>query len=144
MNLYESITGKLKESYVTDEPVQFEAVSFEKNIPHNMRFKTFDVIVDKDKTYLYWVTQCPFNRDELEQFQKAFKDTNFDAAYVTLRDLSGYDFYRDKGKDVLATVGKNGYDANPYIRAMKDNWSDFDFDGEPYKSLAERKQEQGE
>ena len=97
---------------------------------------------DLPKTYLYWVTQCPFNRDELEQFQKAFKNTNFDAAYVTLRDLSGYDYYRDKGKDVLASVNKDGYDAGPYIKAMKKNWPDFDFNGEPYKSLAERKQEQ--
>lgn len=121
---------------VVESVEDFDAVEFEKNIPHNMRFKTFDIVNDgKD---IYWVTQAPFTKEELEQFQRAFKNiTNFENAYVTLRDLSGYDYFHDKGTEVLAHVTRDGYDAGDYINAMIKNWPDFDFEGEPYKSKFE-------
>lgn len=132
MNLYESITNNLKESE------EFNPEEFERYLSNNMRYKVFDTHEsdpDVPENSLYWVTQGPFNRDELEQFQKALKNyTTFDTAYVTLRDLSGYDYLHDKGKEVLASVGLENYDANPYIKASLAIWPDWDFNGEPYRS----------
>ena len=64
----------------------FSGIEFEKKIPHNMRFKEYDIL--DNSLDLYWVTQQVFNMEDLKQFQKAFKNTPFVQAYVTVRDFS--------------------------------------------------------
>ena len=115
MNLFESIKSNLNESDF--------ALDFEKNIPHCMRFKTWDIIDDPDrpKRYLYWVTQEPFDYLDIEHFRDAFVDTGFSDAYVTVRDLSSYDFNSDKDEGVLVHISKDGtIEADDYLAKAND------------------------
>ena len=88
-----------------DPEAKFSGVEFEKNIPHEMRFKEYDTMDNE----LYWVTQEPFNKRDLLDFAKALQETRFEKAYVTVRDLSTYDYNKDKENNVLAVVSaENG------------------------------------
>lgn len=107
------ITSMLKESDT------FDAIEFEKLVPHTMRWKEFDFVGDNG---LYWVTQEPFSLDELNQFAEAFKSTGFDKAYVTVRDLSHYDFNEDFENDVLAYIDKNGSINSDGYWAVAQKW----------------------
>lgn len=102
----------------------FNGVEFEKNIPHNMRFKQYDVVNTFD---LYWITQAPFSKSELDEFVKAFKETQFGKAYVTVRDFSTYDFPTDLSKNVFAVVSKDGgIDISGYEKHLKKaGWEDL-------------------
>lgn len=90
-----------------EEKATFSAVDFEKNIPHEMRFKeTYSVNDGKD---LYWVTQEYFTVGDLKKFADAFKKQDrFNQAYITVRDLSGYDFNSDLANNRLAIIDKEG------------------------------------
>lgn len=91
---------------------QFDVMSFEKKIPTKMRFKKYDEVNDND---LYWVTQEFFDEDDIKKFAVEFKNTGFDKAYVTVRDLSSYDFDKDSTRNVFVVVNKDGsYDMSDY------------------------------
>lgn len=119
MNLFESINNNLKESDF--------ALDFEKNIPHHMRFKHYEFVPvtdsygrDKGQS-LYWITQEPFDDLDIEHFRDAFVDTGFSDAYVTVRDLSNYDFNSDKDEGVLVHISKDGtIDADDYLAKAND------------------------
>lgn len=119
MNLFESINNNLKESDF--------ALDFEKNIPHRMRFKHYEFVPvtdsygrDKGQS-LYWITQEPFDDLDIEHFRDAFVDTGFSDAYVTVRDLSNYDFNSDKDEGVLVHISKDGtIDADDYLAKAND------------------------
>lgn len=99
-NLYESV-----------EESKFSGVEFEKNLDHEMRFKeygTHNTDYDIPEGTLYWVTQEPFTKEQLIKFGKALNKSKFDTAYVTVRDLSTYDYERDLANNVLAKVDKDG------------------------------------
>ena len=107
------------------EPLSFDSHEFEKLIPNKMRFKTCGAVNNK---CFYWVTQEPFNRDDLLSFQKAFKnfDTNIKYIYVTVRDLSTYDFNEDYSNAVFALVGRSKLYTKNYINAInKAGLSDY-------------------
>ena len=99
-----------------EEFTEFNGIEFEKNIPHKMRFKEYDVLnlsdEDSRNRALYWVTQEVFSLKDLETFKKAlepyFTDNCFDVAYVTVRDFSTYDFKTDRNGDVFAEIYKDG------------------------------------
>lgn len=118
------ITSMLKESD------NFDASSFEKLIPNTMRWKEFDFIGDS----LYWVTQAPFSLEDLEKFAEAFKQTGFDRAYVTVRDLSNYSFKDDFKNDVLAIVNKDGSINSDGYWKMAQKWFKTD---EPEEAINE-------
>ena len=103
----------LKES---DGP--FSGVEFEKNVPHEMRFKEYNFVNIND---LYWVTQQPFSLNQLNQFAEAFKNTKFSKAYVTVRDFSTYDFENDLSRNVFAIIDKYNdiIDPTGYVEAVK-------------------------
>ena len=103
----------LKES---DGP--FSGVEFEKNVPHEMRFKEYNFVNIND---LYWVTQQPFSLNQLNQFAEAFKNTKFSKAYVTVRDFSTYDFENDLSRNVFAIIDKYNdiIDPTGYVEAIK-------------------------
>ena len=120
MNLYEGIKSKLSESDF--------GIDFEKNIPHRMRFKHYDFVSTYDDygrekgQSLYWVTQEPFDDLDLEQFRDAFVDTGYSDAYVTVRDLSSYDFNSDKDEGVLVHITKDGnIDSDSYMEIANEN-----------------------
>ncbi len=103
------------EIVVTEEKNDsFSAVEFEKQFPHNMRFKETSVIENN----LYWVTQELFTESDLYKFQEAFKKTNFEKAYVTVRDLSNYVFEDDLSKNVLAIVTKDSINFTGYVDSI--------------------------
>ena len=106
-------SADLKES---DGP--FSGVEFEKNIPHEMRFKEYNFVNIND---LYWVTQQPFSLNQLNQFAEAFKNTKFSKAYVTVRDFSTYDFENDLSRNVFAIIDKYNdiIDPTGYVEAVK-------------------------
>ena len=108
-----TLDENLKES---NEP--FSGVEFEKNVPHEMRFKEYDIVNTND---LYWVTQQPFSLNQLNQFAEAFKNTKFSKAYVTVRDFSTYDFERDNARNVFAIIDKYNdiIDPTGYVEAVK-------------------------
>lgn len=123
------------------------ALDFEKNIPHHMRFKYHDSIPVNDSygrekgRSLYWVTQEPFDDLDIERFRDAFVDTGFSDAYVTVRDLSNYDFNSDKDEGVLVHISKDGkIDADDYLAKANDRgWfneadNDVELDGESKSS----------
>ena len=97
------------------EEKTFSGMEFEKNIPHNMRWKEYDVIDNN----LYWVTQEIFSEADLIKFKEAFINTDFEKAYVTVRDLSVYDFERDLSNSVFAVVTKDEIYAKDYIKSIK-------------------------
>lgn len=97
------------------EEKTFSEMEFEKNIPHNMRWKEYNVIDNN----LYWVTQEIFSEADLIKFKEAFINTDFEKAYVTVRDLSVYDFERDLSNSVFAVVTKDEIYAKDYIESIK-------------------------
>ena len=105
------------EIVVTEENKEkFSAVEFEKEFPHNMRFKETSIVENN----LYWVTQELFTENDLKLFQEAFKKTDFEKAYVTVRDLSNYNFEDDLGKNVFAIVTKDNINYTDYVDSIKD------------------------
>ena len=101
-----NIIQKLNES-----EEKFSGVEFEKNIPREMRFKEYRTDTSDDSIpagSLYWVTQEPFDKEQFKQFGEALKNTRFDRAYVTVRDLSVYDYNKDEAEGVLAVIDKEG------------------------------------
>lgn len=99
----------------------FSGTSFEKNIPHGMRFKEYD-FVDNGET-LYWVTQEPFSKEQLNQFAEAFYKTGIPHAAVTVRDFSTYDYDDDNKRNVLAYIDAtaNKVDADGYWNEIVSN-----------------------
>lgn len=124
-NEAEGISGNTTDAdeIVLKESGEFDAVEFEKSIPHSMRWKEYDYVGDNG---LYWVTQEPFSLEELNQFAEAFKNTEFSKAYVTVRNLSHYDFQRDFDNDVLAYVTKNGSINSDGYWAAAQQWFEKD------------------
>lgn len=92
---------------------------FEKLIPHNMRYKWFEVVNENE---LYWVTQGIFTVEELKQFQKAVNDffgENIEKSYVTSRSISpSYNFKDDRNSEVLVTITADKILSAPYISAI--------------------------
>lgn len=101
--------------FAKEEDKKFDSVEFEKHIPREMRFKEFSVV---DKGCLYWVTQEFFSVEQLYEFQQALKEHGgkYKKAYVTVRDLSGYDFEEDRKNKVLATVTPSRVSSNNYYK----------------------------
>lgn len=100
----------------------FDAEEFEKLIPHKMRWKEWNKVNDND---LYWVTQEFFSEAELKEFAEAFKTTGFDKAFVTVRDLSTYDYVRDLASKVFVVVNKDGtYDMTDYLNTCENEGYD--------------------
>lgn len=109
---------------LTEDKNTFSGIDFEENIPHVMRWKEYSKVNEND---LYWVTQQFFTEDDVKKFAEAFKETNFDKAYVTVRDLSTYQFDVDSKRNVLVIINKDGtYDMNGYINACKEDGYDTD------------------
>jgi len=109
---------------LTEDEEKFSGVEFEKNIPHVMRFKEYNKVNDND---LFWVTQQFFNEDDVKNFAEAFKNTNFEKAFVTVRDLSTYSFEADSKENVFVVVNKDGtYDMSGYIAACEEGNYDDD------------------
>lgn len=104
--------NNINESYES-----FSGIEFEKKIPHNMRFKEYNIL--DNSLDLYWVTQQVFNMEDLKQFQKAFKNTPFVKAYVTVRDFSEYNPKEIETKNIFAIVTKNSIDATGYKEACE-------------------------
>ena len=109
-------TGEALAIKESDGP--FSGVEFEKNVPHEMRFKEYNFVNIND---LYWVTQQPFSLNQLNQFAEAFKNTKFSKAYVTVRDFSTYDFENDLSRNVFAIIDKYNdiIDPTGYVEAVK-------------------------
>jgi len=109
---------------LTEDEEKFSGVEFEKNIPHVMRFKEYNRVNDND---LFWVTQQFFNEDDVKNFAEAFKNTNFEKAFVTVRDLSTYSFEADSKENVFVVINKDGtYDMSGYIAACEEGNYDDD------------------
>jgi hypothetical protein len=109
-----------------------KAQAFENAIPHEMRFKMYDWVNDgKD---LYWITQEFFTEHDLAEFAKHLDIMGCDTAYVTVRDLSQYDYDIDTFNDMLAVAHSDGsYDIENYKSACKryiPKYYDELFDGE--------------
>ena len=121
------------EEKIEEKP--FSGVDFETKIPNRMRFKQWDIIRDDPYTLeptrndLYWVTQQFFGKEEVEQFANAFKETPFERALVTVRDLSTYELSTDEAKNVLVIIDKNGnIDSTGYENKIKEIGYDFDYE----------------
>ena len=67
---------------------------FDKQIPHNMRFKQFDII---DGHILYWITYEYFEESDVEQFYNVFKNLHSytDTAFVICRNETNWDYKKD-------------------------------------------------
>lgn len=116
----ENINNYAKEmgvNNINESDESFSGIEFEKKIPHNMRFKEYNIL--DNSLDLYWVTQQVFNMEDLKQFQKAFKNTPFVKAYVTVRDFSEYNPKEIETKNVFAIVTKNSIDATGYKEACE-------------------------
>ena len=109
-----------------NENTIFSGVEFEKSIPHNMRFKDYEIL--ENPYDLFWVTQEPFDMNDLKQFQKALiNNTPFAKAYVTVRDFSVYDPNEIYTKDIFAIVTANKIDATGYMKACEEEgWLEDD------------------
>lgn len=111
---------------LTESEEKFSGVEFEKNIPHVMRYKQYDVSENENGETLYWVTQQFFTLEELKQFQKAFISElandkfGFTEAYVTVRDLSTYDLKEDYENGVLCYITKYDLDYEGYEEFCKE------------------------
>ena len=123
-----------------DDEILFSGVDFETKIPNRMRFKQWDIIInDIDEEHnLYWVTQQFFGKDEVEQFAKAFKELPFDKAYVTVRDLSTYQFNEDEKNKVFVIINNHGRAAERinsynYENKIKEIGYDFDYETGKWK-----------
>lgn len=116
----ENINNYAKEmgvNNINESDESFSGIEFEKKIPHNMRFKEYNIL--DNSLDLYWVTQQVFNMEDLKQFQKAFKNTPFVKAYVTVRDFSEYNPKEIETKNIFAIVTKNSIDATGYKEACE-------------------------
>ena len=103
----------LKEDQSQAKEMGFSSLEFEKLIPHVMRWKEWSVVNDKD---LYWITQQFFKESDVKEFAEAFKNTGFDKAFVTVRDLSTYEYDKDLANNVLVVVNNDGtYDMANYL-----------------------------
>lgn len=114
-----------KEGLTESTEDKFSGTEFEKNIPHVMRFKEYDVKENDGVKTLYWVTQQFFTLEELEEFQNAFIELtsdkmNFKDAYVTVRDLSHYDLDKDYEDGVLCYVTAQSIDYEGYEDACEE------------------------
>ena len=127
----DDLTGKKEENIdaiigngAKAEKVGFSSSKLEKNIPNNMRWKEWD-IVDNGKA-LYWITQQPFDKDDLDKFKKELDNTPFEKAYVMTRDVSTYDYKEDKKNGNLQEIVK-GKDIKytPLMEEMDTYWKDF-------------------
>ena len=114
----ENIYGMKESADLKESDGPFSGVEFEKNVPHEMRFKEYNFVNIND---LYWVTQQPFSLNQLNQFAEAFKNTKFSKAYVTVRDFSTYDFENDLSRNVFAIIDKYNdiIDPTGYVEAVK-------------------------
>lgn len=115
-----------KSMSLRESKYKFNSIEFEKSIPHNMRFKDYEVL---ENSYdLFWVTQAPFDMNDLKQFQKALiNDTPFAKAYVTVRDFSTYDPNEVNTKNIFAIVTFDKIDATGYMKACEEEgWLDED------------------
>ena len=103
----------LKEDQSQAKEMGFSSLEFEKLIPHVMRWKEWSVVNDKD---LYWITQQFFKESDVKEFAEAFKNTGFEKAFVTVRDLSTYEYDKDLANNVLVVVNNDGtYDMTNYL-----------------------------
>lgn len=106
----------------------FSGVEFEKNLPHEMRFKEYDVLEDEYadgyNKALYWVTQQFFGPEDIKQFQEALKNTDFDAAFVTVRDLSTYEYPKDKNNNVIVTITTETFDDSGYKENIENDYGE--------------------
>ena len=91
----------------------------DKAIPYSLRYKEANFIEDDGYTYLYWVAQEPFTKNELEHFQDSVNDIldryyDFDIVpqtKLTVRDVSkGYK--TDKLNNRLISIDRYGYIEN--------------------------------
>lgn len=115
-----------KSMSLRESKYKFNSIEFEKLIPHNMRFKEYEVL---ENSYdLFWVTQAPFDMNDLKQFQKALiNDTPFAKAYVTVRDFSTYNPNEVNTKNIFAIVTFDKIDATGYMKACEEKgWLDED------------------
>lgn len=115
-----------KSMSLRESKYKFNSIEFEKSIPHNMRFKDYEVLENpKD---LFWVTQQTFDMNDLKQFQKALiNDTPFAKAYVTVRDFSTYNPNEVNTKNIFAIVTFDKIDATGYMKACEEEgWLDED------------------
>lgn len=106
----------------------FSGIEFEKNIPYEMRFKEYSIV--EDDTTLYWITQEFFGKKDLEEFSKAFKDTEFEKACVTVRDLSTYNYNKDMAGKLLVVLDKEG---NIYSKDYEEAIKPYNYDFENNK-----------
>ena len=135
MNLYENIKDNLKENYGSERSI---SAYLEEQIPYNMRYKVCNTISSDDarKKTLYWVTQEFFTEEDLNKFVEALKNVAYDDAYITVRDLSVYDFNTDLKNGVLIHI-KNG--ANGFVEGFDKYWEEGKnyFDEEPMNESEE-------
>ena len=116
----------LKESQ-SDVRGSFSSQEFESKIPHEMRWKEWDVVTDNSgNTCLYWVTQQYYSKEQLEQFKKVLSDLYgdvFNCAFVIVRDDSTYDFYEDStsGRGDFITLGGSVNESVLTEKINKDN-----------------------
>lgn len=127
----------LKESQ-SDVRGSFSSQEFESKIPHEMRWKMWDVITDNSgNTCLYWVTQQYYSKEQLEQFKKVLSDLYgdvFDCAFVIVRDDSTYDFNEDSasGRGDFITLGGS---VNESVLTEKINKDNIEINDKIRKSL---------
>lgn len=95
----------------------FSALEFEKHLPHHMRFKESNLLSESE---VYWVTQEIFSIEDLQRLQHALRDygNGIQKFYITVRDLSGYDFGEDKARKVLAIVTPDTIEKDNYVNAI--------------------------
>lgn len=116
----------LKESQ-SDVRGSFSSQDFESKIPHEMRWKMWDVVTDNSgNKCLYWVTQQYYSKEQLEQFKKVLNDLYgdvFDCAFVIVRDDSTYDFNEDSasGRGDFITLGGSVNESVLTEKINKDN-----------------------
>lgn len=125
---------KQSNNKIETENKSFSSIEFEKNLPHEMRFKeTYSVNDGKD---LYWVTQEPFTNEMLNNYAEEFKKQGrYEKAYITTRDFSGYDYNDDVKRNTLAVIDKNGnINDNGYEKQMNNA-------GWEYKKQSNNKEE---
>ena len=110
---------KVQEEVNLNPKVRFDSMEFEKLIPHEMRYKLFDLVNGNE---MFWVTQAPFTVEQLGEFQQAIRvyDSDVKKFYVTYRNLSGYNFEGDLERNVLAVVTPDTVLKDGYVRAMDD------------------------
>lgn len=119
---------KLGEGQEKAKELGFSSLEFEKLIPNVMRWKEWSVVNDND---LYWITQEFFNEEDVKAFAEAFKNTGFDKAFVTVRDLSTYEYNKDLASKVFVVVNKDGtYDMTDYLNTCESD----DYDKSLYES----------